>query len=213
VELVRAPANLYTKRVQLAFLGKIGEHTSAALDLVSYCVDTLNVNRVIYVGADDAIERALGRGERRDTPPPFDLSRRAFWERSLRVVDAAPAAVSEFVVEEQRLLSLLQLETLAVDAPGASAHIATWGPYSVCAKLTEDAPSNAARLLELVVHGAGHRPLLPETDESLRFAPGSLAEAGLLLLTLSDDPERSVEAKLIDRGRRCQRRCHLHLGG
>lgn len=203
---------MYTNRVQLAFLGKIGEHTSAALDLVSYCVETLNVNRVIYVGADDAIERALGKDERRETPSPFDLSRRAFWQRTLRVVDAGPGALAEFVAEEQRLLSLLQLETLAVDAPGASPLIATWGPYLVCAKLTQEDPANLARH-EMVVHGAAHRALLPESGESLRFAPGPMSEAGLLVLTLLDEPQRSVEAKLIDRGRQCQRRCHLHLDG
>jgi hypothetical protein len=204
--------------VQLAFLGKIGEHAAAVLGLVSYCFDTLKVDRVIYVGGDDAIELALkaSGSERR---PAFDLSSAGFWQRSLSFVDATPASLGAFITEEQQLLSLLRLETVAWEEqlPTATS-IAQWGPFHIRTQLTPGQPESTPRQLdstplirELVVLGAENEASLPESDQSLRFAPGSLSEAGLLVLNLGSEPNRLVEAQLLDRQRQCKQRCRLHL--
>ncbi len=211
-DLVRGAGELYTSRVQLAFLGKIGEHAAAVLGLVSYCFDTLKVDRVIYVGGDDGIERALSAGGGELGPATFDLSSSGFWRRSLSFVDAPPASLGAFITEEQQLLSLLRLETVAWDEqPPTAASIAQWGPFHIRTQLTPSQPENTALARELVVMGAENGASLPEGDTILRFAPGSLSEAGLLVLSLSSEPSRVVEAQLLDRERRCQRRCRLHL--
>lgn len=193
-------------------MGKIGEHTAAVLGLVSYCFDTLAVDRLVYIGGDDGIERALGTGGAQAGTPVFDLSSAGFWRRTLGCVDANPTALSTFVSAEQRLLSLLRLETVTHDEPlNPAASIADWGLYHVRAQLT---PGSSKSLPpgELVVFGADHHAFLPEESDHLRFAPGSLSEAGLLVLSLSSEPNHLVDAQLLDREGQCQRRSRLHLG-
>jgi hypothetical protein len=202
---------LYTEVVQLAFLGKIGEHAAEALELVSFCFDELAVSRVIYVGGDDTAERALTSDSTR--PAGLDLTSGGFWRRSLEAIHSSPLDLAAFIAKEQRLLSLLRLETVEREmSPFTSPVIASWGSYTVRASLTDNTQA-AASTNELLVLGSNHGAHLPDVSEALRFAPGPLAEAGLLVLCLSDDTRPTIEARVHDRHRACQRSCRLHLTG
>lgn len=201
---------LYTDVVQLAFLGKIGEHTTAALELVSFCFDELSVNRVIYVGGDDAAERALT--SETVGPRGVDLTSGGFWRRSLDAVHAAPAELATFIAKEQRLLSLLRLETVEGDvSPFTSPVVASWGSYKVRASLTDNTPASPSSNNEVFVLGSNHGAHLPDAEGVLQFAPGPLSEAGLLVLSLSSQTRPTIEARLLDRQRTCQQSCRLHL--
>lgn len=199
---------LYTDVVQLAFLGKIGEHAAAALELVSFCFEELAVSRVIYVGGDDAAERALASASGR--PAGVDLTSGGFWHRSLDALHASPSELATFIAKEQRLLSLLRLETVEHDLePFTSPVVANCGSYKVRASLVDNTPAPSTN--ELLVLGSNHGAHLPGAEEALRFAPGSLAEAGLLVLSFSSEPRPTIEARLHDRHHACQRSCRLHL--
>jgi hypothetical protein len=111
------------------------------------------------------------------------------------------------VEREQRLLSLMRLETIAENTSTVPL-IAMWQRFRVCAKLTAMAvPSDGDDILVL---GADHRAQLPKTRQApIAFAPGSLSEAGLLVLRLGTEPTVTLDVELLDR--HAQRRDHYHL--
>lgn len=198
--------------MQLAFLGRIEEHEEAALELANFCFETLDVNRVIYVGGDDGLDRIVA-SRFSQLEPPLDRLRdfgsRAFWQRTLPIVDATPHTVREFVAREQRLLSLMRLETIAEDTPSVPL-IATWQRFKVCAKITPE--EVAAEASDIVVLGAHHSAKLPKTRQPpLMFAPGSLSEAGLLILRLGTEPTVTVDVELLDRHGKRRDHYHWHL--
>jgi len=198
--------------VQLAFLGRIEEHEEAALELANFCFETLDVNRVIYVGGDDGLDRVVA-ARFSQLKPPLDRIRdfgaQAFWQRTMPMVEATPHSVREFVAQEQRLLSLMRLETIAEGTPSMPL-IATWQHFKVCAKITGD--EAATDTGDLLVLGARHPAKLPKSRQPpLTFAPGSLSEAGLLVLRLGTEPTVTVDVELLDRHGKRRDHYHWHL--
>lgn len=198
--------------MQLAFLGRIEEHEEAALELANFCFETLDVNRVIYVGGDDGLDRVVA-ARFSQLEPPLDRIRDfgsgAFWTRTLPCLEAAPHALRGFVAQEQRLLSLMRLETLAENTPNVPL-IATWQRFRICAKLTSAALENKAE--NIVVLGAEHRAHLPRTQQTpITLAPGPLSEAGLLVLRLGTEPTVTLDVELLNRHAQRQDHYHLHL--
>lgn len=196
--------------MQLAFLGRIEEHEEAALELANFCFETLDVNRVIYVGGDDGLDRVVAARFSQLEPPldrVRDFGAGAFWQRTVPCLEAAPHHLRSFVAQEQRLLSLMRLETIA-ESTSASALITMWQRFRVCAKLTAEAA--AADDEDILVLGAGHRAQLPKARQApIAFAPGPLSEAGLLVLRLGTEPTVTLDVELLDR--HAQRRDHYHL--
>lgn len=197
--------------MQLAFLGRIEEHQEAALELANFCFETLDVNRLIYVGGDDALDRVVS-ARLRDSQPPTanasDSTAEGFWFRVMQCLDATPEVIRERVAEEQRLLSLMRLETVVDDAEAPL--IATWERYRVCAKITPGAVT--ANPDEIVVWGASAPAQLPKTRSSpLVLSPGSLSEAGLLVLRLGTEPTVTLDIELFDQTGKRRDHSRLHL--
>lgn len=197
--------------MQLAFLGRIEEHQEAALELANFCFETLDVNRLIYVGGDDALDRVVS-ARLRDSQPPTanasDSSAEGFWFRVMQCLDATPEMIRARVAEEQRLLSLMRLETVVDDAEVPL--IATWQQYRVCAKITPGAVT--ANPDEIVVWGASAPAQLPKTRQSpLVLSPGSLSEAGLLVLRLGTEPTVTLDIELFNQSGKRQDHSRLHL--
>lgn len=199
--------------MQLAFLGRIEGHEEAALELANFCFETLDVNRVIYVGGDDGLDRVVAARFSRFEPPLDrirDFGARAFWQRTIPFVDAAPHTVRAFVGQEQRLLSLMRLETIAENTADMPL-ITTWQRFNVCAKITSDV-SAAPSANDILVLGGDRSPQLPKTRQSpIALAPGSLSEAGLLILRLGTEPTVTLDVELLDRHAQRQDHYHLHL--
>lgn len=209
--------------MQLAFLGRIEEHQEAALELANFCFETLDVNRLIYVGGDDALDRVVSARLRDSRPPTANAldtstasdssatslsTAEGFWFRVMQCLDASPAVIRARVAEEQRLLSLMRLETVVDDAEVPL--IATWQRYRVCAKITPGAVT--ANPDEIVVWGAGAPAQLPKTSQApLVLSPGSLSEAGLLVLRLGTEPTVTLDIELFNQSGKRQDHSRLHL--
>jgi hypothetical protein len=198
--------------VQLAFLGRIEEHEEAALELANFCFETLDVNRVIYVGGDDGLDRVVAARFSRLEPPLDrirDFGAGAFWQRTTPCLDSPPHLVRTFVAQEQRLLSLMRLETIAENTAN-TALITMWQHFRVCAKLTQTPTPSVDD--EIVVLGAQHRAQLPKSRQApVALAPGSLSEAGLLVLRLGVEPTVTLDVELLNRHAQRQDHYHLHL--
>lgn len=198
--------------MQLAFLGRIGEHEEAALELANFCFETLDVNRVIYVGGDDGLDRVVATRFSQLEPPLDrirDFGARAFWQRTIACLDSTPHSLRSFVAQEQRLLSLMRLETVAENTPSVPV-ITTWQRFRVCAKITPTLPPGTNE--DILVLGAGHPAQLSKTRQApITFAPGPLSEAGLLVLRLGTEPTVTLDVELLDRHAKRRDHYHLHL--
>lgn len=168
----------------------------------SFCLDTLAVSQVVYLGGDDAFDRAVSEWATRIAGPP-DLQ--AFWSRSLACLEAGPEQVAAMVEAERRLFSLRHLETLSSNSQSQ----VTLGPFQVLLchqKVPLPLGTNTAQPSLVMVSGADEQP--SPKDPSAPFdgqdtpgvlahlAPGSLDHAGLLVLEAS---ERDVRAVWYDR--------------
>lgn len=198
--------------MQLAFLGRIEEHEEAALELANFCFETLDVNRVIYVGGDDGLDRVVAARFSQLEPGltrTHEVGANAFWQRTLPQLRSTPAALRAFVAQEQRLLSLMRLETIAEDGP-TDPLIATWERFQVRAKITDTTLEPNPD--DIVVFGGHHGARLAKTRQiPLTLAPGPLSQAGLLLLRLGSEPTVTLEVELLDRHLRRQDRYQLQL--
>lgn len=200
--------------MHLAFLGRIDGHDGAALELVRLCFESLGLGRVIYVGGDDALHRIATRYLRTASTPKADpASAESFWRRSLRCVSAQPPAIHQFVIQERRLASWLRVERAgeAETSPEGEV-VAEHRRISVRVRLTE-APDDRVRAPgNLVVLGGKCPPSLPQaTTPPWRIAPGTLGEAGLVILRSEDAGTEVVNVEMLNRRGQRQRHCRLHL--
>jgi len=191
--------------VRLALLGQIGPHRQVIQSIGEFCTETLQVPRVVYLGADDAFDTAIADWAGRIAGQPGVQS---LWTRSLECLQASAEVIEHFLEAEQRLVSLKRFETLcAVPGGYTIVHVGTY-PLLLCHQL--ESISLDGELPLVVVQGANAEPTIcaespPASSDAGRFAciqlaPGSMEHGGLLVLEATQD---GLRADWYDR--RCQK--------
>jgi hypothetical protein len=178
--------------VRIGLLGAIEGQEGYVKGLGSFCLDALRAERVVYLGADDALDRAV-RGWA--TQLVGDLPEEsAIWRRSLRCVSAPAEEIDRFIAAERARQSLKRLQSLP-DDDRRSLEVLSHSRLLLChdcaALDTEDIAE-----AHIIAYGNGRSAQVYQADGRHYICPGSLEEAGLIVL---DDDENGLRLRLFDR--------------
>jgi hypothetical protein len=174
--------------VRVALIGPVGRSESQLDRALDLTFTSLLADRALYLGDPDLVSR-----RRLLSAPSADDS---LWTRSLACVYASHDEIDRFVAAERRNLdwARLELPETGGQSIGLSRDRALFVALDGLAKSQE---AEAAALLVSALNGSGGEFLVEEQgDGRLHLSPGSLDDAGLIVV--SDESELAVEVYDLD---------------
>jgi hypothetical protein len=178
--------------VRIGLLGSIDGQASYVKGLGSFCLDALRAERVVYLGADDALDRVVSGWATQLVGEHPEES--AIWLRTLRCVDATSEKIDLFIAAERARQALKRFESLP-DADRRSLETLQYSKILLCHDREALAEEDLAHA-SIVAYGNCNTPQVEELDGRYFICPGSLTEAGLMVL---DDDERELRLRVFDR--------------
>ncbi len=182
-----------SRAVRLGVLGPSEGELAALACAALHLVDVAKVDRVVYLGADDALDRVVAAWARElvGSDPSDEL---LFVRATRACVNAAPAEVEAFV-QAERARRRLRLFATVPPPPGRTIELFD-GKIAVLlfdkASLEEDDIAGAA----LLVFGRSTEPLIHRVGPRVFLSPGPIGpSSGVLVL---DDEGGGISAELVD---------------
>ncbi len=188
--------------MRLGVLGPAGGDVAALGRAAEFLLNTVRVHRAIYVGSDDAIDRAVAAWARKLVGE--DPSADGTWTRASNLaLEGTPEEIDRFVAGERARLRLRALEALP-----SSANVAIERIGNRVVVLVHDATGLAERDVSnasVVVFGKSDAPAIRRVGERWFITPGSIGARGGGLAVL-DDEQPDVCVTIFDGTGRATRR-------
>jgi hypothetical protein len=173
--------------------------------MAEFLLNRAKVARVIYLGADEALEDTVALWAESLVGP--DASDEGVWERALAVVTGSAEQIDRFLRAERARLRLKSLERLP---PQERRTIEMFGDRVAVlthdeALLDEEDIDSAS----LLVYGSGQGPLVRKIGPRWFLTPGPVGQAGGAIVL--DDSDEELVASVYDGGGSLARTEVLHL--
>ena len=176
--------------MRFAVLGPANGDLAALEKGASLLLFELEAEQVIYLGADDALDRLVLDWARRLVGP--DPSEEGIWDRAAtQCASASPAAIDRFVAAERRRERLRALQCL----PVATSRTIELLAGRVAVLLYDKALLDEEDILpaSLLVFGKSREPLVRQVGSRTFVSPGELGQkSGVALFSDDDAGEISV---------------------
>lgn len=142
------------------------------------------MDRAVYLGVDQALERVVRRWAERLVGDNPDDS--AIWQRAVKAcAAAAPAEIDSFLVAERERRALSVFESLPGD--GKCAIELLNGKIAVMTHDKADLDEEDILPASLLVFGKSVQPLVKQVGSRWFLAPGKLGDFGVMTLEDHDD--------------------------
>ncbi len=175
---------MYAGGVRIGFLGPADGDLALLERAATFLLDQ-NVARVVYLGADGALDQCVLEWARRLVGD--DPTDEGAWSRAASIAIGGTATeIDAFVAAERQRMRLRALVSLPEDAPLS---FETIGDVAIV-MATEGAPldDDALENVLVVVRGDGDTPRFEETDGRYWLQPGRLGSgAGIALLESGEE--------------------------
>jgi len=186
--------------MKLGLLGPAGGDLAALGRAAELLVGAAKVDRVIYLGPDDALERAVEAWTKRIVGD--DPTESAMWARAAEVaVSGSPAEIDGFVERERKRLALRVFESL----PGGKARTIEIVGDRVAVLVYEKALLDEEDIFaaNLILYGKSDQPVIRRIGARWFVTPGKLGSPGGGACVLDDAGDDVVVTMYDGVGKAC----------
>jgi hypothetical protein len=179
--------------MRLGLLGPAKRDTLLLRERAAFLVDTLKVERAVYLGVDGALDEVVGQWARELVGG--DPSDDAVWKRAAQQCGAAGSeAIGEFLRAERRRQQLKVLECL----PHASSRTIELFGTVVAVLIHDKAQLNEEDILpaSVLVFGRASEPVVHRIGTRCFVSPGPITHPAGGVVLLADDAQGQVSASL-----------------
>ncbi len=170
--------------MRLGLLGPAVDHEEALERAVQFLFQDIAVDRAVYLGLDQALERVVRRWAERLVGDEPDDS--AIWQRAVKACAVAtPAEIDSFLVAERERRALSVFESLPGD--GKCVIELLNGKIVVMTHDKADLDEEDILPASLLVFGKSAQPLVKQVGSRWFLAPGHLDHFGVMTLEDHDD--------------------------
>jgi hypothetical protein len=180
--------------VRIGLLGAIDGQEGYVKGLGSFCLDSLRAERIVYLGGDGALDQVIGNWATQLVGEHPEEA--AIWLRTLRCVDADSQKIDLFIAAERARQSLKRFQSLPEDGGEHCLEVFREARLLLCHDSTGLSSEDLDRA-NVVAYGNDRSPRVVQRDGCYFICPGSLEEAGLMVL--DDDDDGALRVRLFDR--------------